>query len=968
MKKQTSRDNSRVGATQMRWFVFAGIAFVAMAATAGEYLKNQTVNVGGNTYTYDLINVKMKLSSTADATTLNQWSNIVRKASRRIWNYTERQATLDKVTVYRRRAPSDNDILTQPNPTYGANATVLGLNGGGIIKISETGTYADGGVLAHECGHYVFGFYDEYCAVLQANSFLGVPRLITHLGIASPLPQLGAIWDSPNPGELTPIYDTNSFFKSEPYCVQPYASSRVASIMDGYNPVLYGDDPADQADGHIDTELCTPNRALAGWPSGVESWTTRHHGPEAADVTINGLHWSVNVRSMQDYMNNGESCWETAVRTRKLTVPQSAPSDDFPAHEAEWHQFQWILAELHPSAMICIDRSGSMGGDPGTDPAKIQNAKLGAQKAVENAEIRVSPVAGDNVGFVSYSTTASIDAPLTEMVGSTSKNTLKATINGIVSSGSTAIGDGLRKCLDSLTAVNGATPQAGEQEVIFLLSDGLQNQGENPEGAVLTSLKNRGVKINAFALGSDADRDLMRRLADATGGRYEFISNPSQLDKIYAEIYTAAREGQSSATLNGTVSASMQEREVVVDAFGNLDITFNLFWDSGDLDLNLVKPDGTVIDHAFAQSDPSIEFIESAASEFMRVHNPTPGIWKVRVIPVNVTGTQSYSVQVASIGEVNMALNLVSQKSSYAYPEPLLISASFSGPFGVKGVSVSGNVVRPDGSTVPFTLYDDGATNHGDAYAGDGQYANYFTAFKGDGDYRFEIVANNTNGMTVVPGDSPDYVSTVGSSNILSQPVPAFTRQAAITINYTGVPVFINVTPYSSTDFASWQLDRSSGAMVGSMVVSNYPTSFKTLSAPFWYGLLESQNIKLANPTGVTNGMPYIDITANVDAALQAKYGRQTMQPGEWVVIDGIQIYSRDRSLPEVSAMWALFADPPGGTNHKLDAYDFNKDGLIDDGEVLKAVHDWTCKDMDDFALLQRIQMWKDSPHPAGMK
>ena len=984
MKQQTCRDNSRRAVPAMRRLVLAVITLVTMAATAGEYLKNQTV--GGNTHTYDLINVKMKLSPTADVTRLNQWSNIVRKASQRIWNYTERQAALGKVEVYRRKTPLGNDILTQPDPNYGANANVFipngssGLGQGGNINISETGTFADGGVLAHECGHYVFGCWDEYCAVLE--DVADTSRLLRHNGTwgtginmqperlngtANPDFPNGTVWGAQF-GGIT--YDGASPFTQQPFCTEPHAAGRRASIMDGYLAIwdcwpwtwlcLTRSD-----DGHTDTDICTPNHAVNGWPAGVENWNSAHRGLHNAIVRINNNNFNVRVRTMQDRINSGESCWETAFRTRNLIIPQTTPTDDFPNHAAEWPQFQWILADPHASVVLCVDRTGSMSSE-----GKMDNAIRGANAAVLNAEIRQAAtpndIPGDDVGLVSFSTEhLQIDAPLQEMVNDASKTSLYNIINGYYASGNTPMGDGMRLAYNAFVNLN-STPPPGDEEVMILLTDGLDNSStEPPGGQVLTDLRNRGVKIYCIALGSDADTALLQQIA-GSADRYKHVTDPSELNGIFTTIYNNARQAPSIATISAMAGASTQEHQVTVDPFGNIDVTFQLLWSSGDFDLNLVKPDGTVIDHAAAQSDPNIEFGETQYSEMMRIHSPTSGVWTVRVIPLAGASSQNYSVDVSSVGEVNLAFNLASDTITNVYPAPLKITASFSGPYGVKGAQVNGTVLRPDGSRVPFSLYDDGLTNHGDAYAGDGQYANYFTGFKGDGDYRFEIVANNTNGMTVVPGDSPDFVYTVGSTPIQSQPGPAFTRQAAITINYTGLPQFINVTPYSSTDFASWQLDRASGAMVGSMVVSNYPTSFKTLSAPFWYALLESQNIKLANPTGITNGMAYIDITTKVNSALQAKYGRVTMQPSEWVVIDGVEIYSRDLSQPQVSALWALYADPPGGVKRKFDAYDFNKDGLISDAEILKAVHDWVANDMDDFALLSRIQKWKDGPHPVG--
>ena len=42
-------------------------------------------------------------------------------------------------------------------------------------------------------------------------------------------------------------------------------------------------------------------------------------------------------------------------------------------------------------------------------------------------------------------------------------------------------------------------------------------------------------------------------------------------------------------------------------------------------------PDGTVLDHAAAQVDPHIDLSEYGRSEFLRVREPVPGVWTVRI-------------------------------------------------------------------------------------------------------------------------------------------------------------------------------------------------------------------------------------------------------------------------------------------------------------------------------------------------
>ena len=127
-----------------------------------------------------------------------------------------------------------------------------------------------------------------------------------------------------------------------------------------------------------------------------------------------------------------------------------------------------------------------------------------------------------------------------------------------------------------------------------------------------------------------------------------------------------------------------------------------------------------------------------------------------------------------------------------------------------------------------------------------------------------------------------------------------------------GTSVFEDVSQYTTNTFASWTVDRVSGALVCSLTIGNNTGSPKTLKDKFYFALPSTANVRLANPTGtLDDGTPYLDITASVQAALPGVgNGDLNLDPGEQVTISGIKIYSRDRSMP-AGFIFAMWADPP---------------------------------------------------------
>lgn len=107
----------------------------------------------------------------------------------------------------------------------------------------------------------------------------------------------------------------------------------------------------------------------------------------------------------------------------------------------------------------------------------------------------------------------------------------------------------------------------------------------------------------------------------------------------------------------------------------------------------------------------------------------------------------------------------------------------------------------------------------------------------------------------------------------------------------------------------TWRLKQSTGTLLGTLSVTNLPGSGATLRAPFQIGMPSSTNFWLAHPVGtLANGLPYVNVTTGIVAQAGSD---GVVSPGERVVVvDAIEIYSRNRSAPPLSLFqfWATQA------------------------------------------------------------
>ncbi|HYN01344.1 MAG TPA: VWA domain-containing protein, partial [Vicinamibacteria bacterium] len=167
-----------------------------------------------------------------------------------------------------------------------------------------------------------------------------------------------------------------------------------------------------------------------------------------------------------------------------------------------------------------LDRSGSMGGD------KIAHAREAVLQGILclRDEDRFSVVAyDDHVQVVVPTTHATAEA----------REAASRAVAGIASRGQTDLEGGWRRGCEQV--VEHLSAEAVGR--CLLLTDGLANAGVTDHGEIerrCTEWRGRRVATSTFGVGAHFDETLLRRMADAGGGNFEFIESGVQIADFMA--------------------------------------------------------------------------------------------------------------------------------------------------------------------------------------------------------------------------------------------------------------------------------------------------------------------------------------------------------------------------------------------------------------------------------------------------
>jgi len=417
---------------------------------------------------------------------------------------------------------------------------------------------------------------------------------------------------------------------------------------------------------------------------------------------------------------------------------------------------------------LVIDRSGSMAGTP------ITLAKQAASQFVDYMHT------GDKVGVISFSSSVTTDYPLTTIVDDNIKSAAKTAINAIVATGSTSIGGGLQRAQEQLTTLG----DPNHPWAIVLLTDGYENYAPYV-ATVLPAIVDSKTVVHTVGLGS-ANQAQLLDIATQTGGTYNYAPTPDQLAGIYSTISGAVSNQQTLFEVTGDFDAEgfTEVKEVVVDSTISA-ATFSVTWTNSayTIDMNLEKPDGTIIYPSSAEGDPNIEWFLGSTYQYFRIKQPTltKGVWKIHIVGATVMSTlnndteligdraDTYTVKVTADSALTMQFFL--DKETYMTYEPIKLIVTLSDSQPITNATVIATITPPsvltqllnesewieiNGDTIPnpdliaeletlpddrapLLLYDDGL--HGDGSADDGVYANVYNGASEPGTYTFSVSA-----------------------------------------------------------------------------------------------------------------------------------------------------------------------------------------------------------------------------------
>ncbi|NOZ88053.1 MAG: VWA domain-containing protein [Deltaproteobacteria bacterium] len=180
--------------------------------------------------------------------------------------------------------------------------------------------------------------------------------------------------------------------------------------------------------------------------------------------------------------------------------------------------------KLSLAMVLVIDRSGSMARDD-----KFVAALRAAHAAIDELKDEV------RVALVLFADEPEVVLPLTL---AKKRKEIDAALEGLEVGGGTSIYPALEKAYEILKGVDAKVKH------ILLLTDGESVSRFEQHTDLVEEMTSKKMTISTVALGPDAERRHLRRLAAAGGGRYYYAPTPDKVPKIFTrETRTVSETG-----------------------------------------------------------------------------------------------------------------------------------------------------------------------------------------------------------------------------------------------------------------------------------------------------------------------------------------------------------------------------------------------------------------------------------------
>src|SRR5579862_5333063 len=168
---------------------------------------------------------------------------------------------------------------------------------------------------------------------------------------------------------------------------------------------------------------------------------------------------------------------------------------------------------------LCIDRSGSMEGEP------LEYVKRACEYVVDMLE------PNDILSIVTFEEQVDVLMPARRVVN---KALVKEHIRRLEVGNTTNLYDGLMAGCMQIASVQAQTP--GYVSRVLLLTDGEPTAGLKDFNSIVQKVaqqKAQGISITALGFGSDYNEELMAGIARRSGGNYYYIQRPDLLPEVF---------------------------------------------------------------------------------------------------------------------------------------------------------------------------------------------------------------------------------------------------------------------------------------------------------------------------------------------------------------------------------------------------------------------------------------------------
>ncbi|MEA2350839.1 MAG: Ca-activated chloride channel [Thermoleophilaceae bacterium] len=184
----------------------------------------------------------------------------------------------------------------------------------------------------------------------------------------------------------------------------------------------------------------------------------------------------------------------------------------------------WRRDRKPANVLLVLDNSGSMG-----DENKLEHAKQGLRGFLANAAPQ------DRIGLMKFSARPQLLVPIAPFAANRTK--LRSAVDQLFPEDDTALFQATAQGLDVVKQ----EADTSRINAVVLLTDGQDTAGGVSESQLLSRLEDEGraetggVRLYTIAYGTDADKDLLARFSNATGGK-PFEGDNSNIDSVYLSI------------------------------------------------------------------------------------------------------------------------------------------------------------------------------------------------------------------------------------------------------------------------------------------------------------------------------------------------------------------------------------------------------------------------------------------------